>query len=53
VEPVEAWPVEQVLKVPERDVADLLVDRRHERGHGPVGEVQDLGQLRLTGSRET
>ena len=43
VEPEESRPVEQVLEVPEGDVADPLVDRGHERGGGAVGEVKDLG----------
>ena len=47
VEPIEAGPVEEGLEISEGDVSDLLVDARHERGHRPVGEVQDLSHLRL------
>ena len=53
MEPVEARPVKQVLEVSEADVTDPLVDGRHERGHRPVGEVQDLGHLRQEGIRQT
>ena len=51
VEPVEAGPVVQVLEIPEADVADALVDGRHEGGHRPVGEVQDLRHLGQEGAR--
>ena len=47
MEPEEPRSVEQVLEVPEGDVADGLVHAGHERGHGPVGEVEDLGRQLL------
>ena len=47
MESIESGSIEEDLEITKRDVADLLVDRRHERRHRPVREVQDFRQLRL------
>ena len=52
MEPEESGPVEEILEVPEANIADGLVDTAHERRHGAISEVQDLGHgWHLVGQR--